>query len=48
MERGAGNVVNDGMGPKVRWKEKHNISVQQAVQVIPCCMGYLLKPTPLI
>lgn len=48
MEGGAGNMVNDGMGPKVRWEEKHNISVQQAIQAIPSCMGYLLKPTPLI
>lgn len=42
MEEGAGSVINNGMGPKVRWEEEHNISekpsMQQAVHNA-CHMG---------
>lgn len=43
MEGGAGNMGNYGMGPKVRWEERHDISAQQAVRKV-CPVGYLLKP----
>lgn len=42
VEGGTGSVINNGMGPKVRWEEEHNASekscMQQAVHDA-CHMG---------